>query len=406
MEGEIEVEGAKNATLPILASCLLAPDESVIHGVPRLRDIEVMLDILVSLGARVKWEGSTVAVNCRQLSGVKVPDSLMRKMRASNLVMGALLGRCRKFEVSYPGGCSIGSRPMDLHLKGFLSMGAEISEESGCIQGETRKLQGTCIYLDFPSVGATENLMMAAVLAEGATIIRNAAREPEIVDLQNFLCGMGAQVRGAGTDKITIEGVKSLGAGEHRVIPDRIEAGTHLIAAAITGGDVLVTQCRCDHVEALLSKLGEMGCHLNCDARGIRIKGCREWRAVDIKTHPYPGFPTDLQPQIMSLLSLSKGTSVVKETIFESRFKHADELRRMGARIKVEGRIAVIQGVKRLTGATVEASDLRAAAALVIGGLAAEGETIIEKVCHLDRGYHLLEEKYARLGAEIARLPD
>ncbi|NPV91484.1 MAG: UDP-N-acetylglucosamine 1-carboxyvinyltransferase [Firmicutes bacterium] len=401
--GEIKVGGAKNATLPILAACLLTPHECIIHGVPRLKDIEVMIEILVTLGAEVTWSDSSVTVCSRHLSESRVPEELMRRMRASNLVMGALLGRCHEFGVSYPGGCTIGSRPMDLHIKGFLSMGAKVKED-GVIEGKVKKLQGSCIYLDFPSVGATENLMMAAVLAEGITIIRNAAREPEIVDLQSFLCKMGARVWGAGTDKITIEGTSQLGVSEHQVIPDRIEAGTHLVAGAVTQGDILVSNTRAEHLEALLSKLGEIGVEVSNDSLGIRLKGGCSWRAVDIKTHPFPGFPTDLQPQIMSLLALANGTSVVKETVFESRYKHADELRRMGARIKVDGRIAIIQGVKRLTGASVEASDLRAGAALVIGGMAADGVTTIDNVHHLDRGYERLEEKYLGLGADIKRI--
>lgn len=405
LAGEVEVEGAKNAALPILAASLLSEGECVIHSVPRLRDIEVMVEILRLIGAKVSWENKTVVVNASRIEEVRVPEALMRKMRASNLVMGALLGRCGCFSVSFPGGCSIGSRPMDLHLKGFLSFGARITEEYGFIEGKAAQLQGSCIYLDFPSVGATENLMMAAVRARGHTVIRNAAREPEIVDLQNFLCALGAKVRGAGSDQIWIEGVPRLGGGEHQVISDRIEAGTHMVAGAITRGDVLVKGAKMEHLEAVIAKLKETGVEVKEDNLGIRVKANRECMAVDIKTLPYPGFPTDMQPQMTALLSLARGTSVITETIFESRFKHVDELRRMGANIRVVGRTAIVQGVKRLTGAQVEASDLRAAAALVLGGLAAEGETIVENVSHLDRGYENLESKYTALGAEIARLP-
>jgi len=402
--GEIEVEGAKNAALPILAASLLSEGECIIHGVPRLRDIEVMIEILQHIGAKVVRENKTVSVNAAHIREVKVPESLMRKMRASNLVMGALLGRCGQFEVSFPGGCSIGSRPMDLHLKGFLSLKARVVEEYGFIKGNAAHLQGACIYLDFPSVGATENLMMAAVRAQGRTVIRNAAREPEIADLQDFLCSLGARVKGAGSDQIWIEGVSRLGGGEHRVIPDRIEAGTHMVAGAITRGDVLVKGARKEHLEAVIAKLKEIGVRVKEDTSGIRIAADGEWTATDIKTMPYPGFPTDMQPQITALLSLARGTSLITETIFENRFKHAEELRRMGANIRIAGRTAIVQGVKRLTGAQVEASDLRAAAALVLAGLAADGETIIEKIMHLDRGYENLERKYAALGAEISRL--
>jgi len=403
LEGEVSVSGAKNASLPILAACLLTKGECILHGVPRLQDVEVMVEVLHSLGAQVKWEGSTLVISAHDLLAAEVPENLMRKMRASNLVMGALLGRCGHFKAFTPGGCAIGSRPMDIHLKGFIKLGAKIDQEYGYIMGESSRVKGSNIHLDFPSVGATENLMMAAALAEGVTFIRNAAKEPEIMDLQNFLCSLGARIQGAGTHEIRIEGVTYLGDGEHTVIPDRIETGTFLVAGAITGGEVRVLNAVEEHSEAVLVKLREAGAEVLVEKDGIVIRGGTCMKAVDIKTLPYPGFPTDMQPQMMVLLSLVKGTSVVTETIFESRFKHVDELHRMGAKIRLEGRTAIIYGASRLTGATVEASDLRAGAALVLAGLAAEGKTLIEGVGHLDRGYEGLEAKFKALGANICR---
>ena len=404
LKGEVQVSGAKNASLPILAACLLTSGECVLHGVPRLRDVEVMVEVLQALGARVNWEGATLTVCTREVTTTEIPEILMRKMRASNLVMGALLGRCGSFKASTPGGCAIGSRPMDLHLKGFRSLGARIDQQYGFTLGEARKVKGTFIHLDFPSVGATENLMMAAALAEGLTIIRNAAREPEIVDLQSFLCRLGARICGAGTHEIRIEGVSTLGAGEHLIIPDRIEASTFLAAGVISQGEVMVFNAVAEHVEPVLSKLREMGAQIRVEEEGIWANSKGKYlQSVDVKTLPYPGFPTDMQPQMVALLTQARGTSVVTETIFESRFKHVDELRRMGAQIRVEGRAAIIYGVSRLTGAVVEASDLRAGAALVLAGLVAEGETLVEGVHHLDRGYHNMEEKLQSLGARIHR---
>ena len=401
--GEVKAGGAKNATLPILAACLLTKGECILHGVPRLLDVEVMVEVLQSLGAKAKWEGTTLTISTPDLTATEVPESLMRKMRASNLVMGPLLGRGGLFKAFTPGGCAIGSRPMDLHLKGFLKLGAQIEQEYGYILGQSARLKGDKIHLDFPSVGATENLMMAAALVEGETVIRNAAREPEIIDLQNFLCTLGARIKGAGTQEIRIEGVPRLGGGEHTVIPDRIETGTFLVASAITQGEVRVVNAVEEHIEAVLMKLREAGAEVLVDQSGILVRGSSCQKAVDIKTMPYPGFPTDMQPQMMVLLSLVKGTSVVTETIFESRFKHVDELRRMGARIRLEGRSAIIYGTSRLTGAVVEASDLRAGAALVLAGLAAKGKTLVEGVEHLDRGYEDLEAKFKALGADICR---
>jgi UDP-N-acetylglucosamine 1-carboxyvinyltransferase len=404
LEGEVKASGAKNASLPILAACLLTRGECVLHGIPCLRDVEVMLQVLRSLGARVTWQGSDLVVSAQEVVATEIPESLMRQMRASNLVMGALLGRCGTFKAFTPGGCAIGSRPMDLHLKGFNTLGAKINQEYGFITGKSQRVRGASIQLDFPSVGATENLMMAATLAEGVTVIRNAAREPEIVDLQNFLRRLGARIWGAGTHEIRIEGVANLGSGEHTVIPDRIETGTFLVAGVLTQGDVLISNAIEGHVESILAKLQEAGAEVSSAKEGVRVRGGRCLKAVDVKTLPYPGFPTDMQPQIVTLLSVANGTSLVTETIFENRFKHIDELRRMGARVRLEGRSVIIYGVPRLTGAIVEASDLRAGAALILAGLVADGETLVEGTVHIDRGYERLEEKFKQLGANIQRL--
>ncbi len=404
LQGKISVSGSKNASLPILAATLLNPGESVIHGVPRLRDVEVMIEVLQYLGARVTREGSTVRVNAAEINCLEVSEELTRKMRASNLVLGPMLGRFKKITISHPGGCDIGSRPMNLHLKGLAYMGAGITEKFGYITAETNRLTGAEIHLDMPSVGATENIMMAAVLGKGTTIIRNAAREPEIVDLQNFLNKMGADIKGAGTDIIKIKGVSSLGSTEHNVIPDRIEAGTHMIAAAITGGDVTVTNVIPEHVESLIAKLKETGAQITVGEDTLRVTARGRPSAVDIKTLFYPGFPTDLQPQIMALLTTADGTSIVSEMVFENRYKHVSELRRMGADIKVEGQIAIIKGVTKLSGAVVEASDLRAGAALVLAALSAENGSVVEHIEHIDRGYERLERKYSALGARIIRV--
>ncbi|MGB9885543.1 MAG: UDP-N-acetylglucosamine 1-carboxyvinyltransferase [Moorellales bacterium] len=405
LEGEVEVSGAKNSILPIMAASLLSREPCCLVEVPRLADVSTMQEVLEFLGARVGWTGRNLWLDPRDVRPREVPPGLMRRLRASNLVMGAVLGRFREVRVAYPGGCAIGSRPMDLHLKGFVALGAEIREDHGFIEARARQLRGADIHLDFPSVGATENIMMAAVLAEGTTVIRNAAKEPEIVDLQNFLNRLGARVKGAGSDVIRIQGVKSLGGAEYQVIPDRIEAGTHLVAAAITRGRVVVKNVIPEHLEAVTAKLREVGVRIEVlePPSAVLVEASGRLRGVDCKTLPYPGFPTDMQPQMMALLATTEGTSVITESIFESRFKHVDELRRMGAQIKVEGRVAVVHGVPRLSGAVVEATDLRAAAALVLAGLAAENTTVLEGVEHLDRGYEQLDWKYRGLGATIIR---
>ena len=406
LKGTIRASGSKNATLPILAACILNAGKSLIYEVPNLRDVSVMKDVLTYLGAKLICDRNTIEVDSSNIQPVEISEELMRRMRASNLVLGSLLGRFGIVKISYPGGCQIGSRPMNLHLKGLQALGATIQEKYGYITAEAEKLVGANIHLDLPSVGATENLMMAAVLAQGATSIKNAAKEPEIVDLQNFLNKIGGRVKGAGTDTIKIEGVRTgdLKPAVHSVIPDRIEIGTHMVAAAITGGEVTVTNVIPEHLEPLLAKLREAGVNITVGDDYVKVWGTGRVRAVDIKTMPYPGFPTDMQPQMMALLSLAEGTSVITETIFENRFKHVGELRRMGADIKVEGQSAIIKGVERLSGAYIEASDLRAGASLVLAALAAEDGTVLENVAHIDRGYERLEVKYNALGARMIRV--
>lgn len=404
LKGTIRVSGAKNAILPILAASLLSERTCVINEVPKLLDVAVMKEVLTHLGAKIRCEGNSLTIDGSEVRTLEIAEDLMRKMRASNLVMGPLLGRFGKVKVAHPGGCAIGSRPMDLHLKGFVSLGAKITEKHGFVIAETDCLQGNEIHLDFPSVGATENLMMAATQAKGQTIIRNAAKEPEIVDLQNFLNGMGARIRGAGTDLIKIEGPTQLGSTRHTVIPDRIEAGTHMIAAAITGGDVIVENVIPEHVIAVIAKLREAGVTVEVGDDRVRVIGTQKLRSVDLKTLPYPGFPTDMQAQMMVLLTMADGTGVVSESVFENRYKHVDELRRMGADIKIEGRVAIVKKIPKLSGTFVEATDLRAGAALVLAGLVAEDATVIENVWHIDRGYENIERKYSALGARIMRV--
>ncbi|MCL4440106.1 MAG: UDP-N-acetylglucosamine 1-carboxyvinyltransferase [Firmicutes bacterium] len=404
LKGSIKANGSKNATLPILAATLLSGGVCAIHQVPSLRDVFVMQELLAYLGAKVTFEGNTMTVDSTHVQSQEISEDLMRKMRASNLVLGPLLGRFGNVRISHPGGCNIGSRPMNLHFRGLSALGAKISEKFGYITAETSQLTGTVIHFDVPSVGATENLMMAGVLAEGTTVIRNAAKEPEIVDLQNFLNAMGAKIVGAGTDVIRIEGVKELGSVTHTVIPDRIEAGTHMIAGAVTQGDVTVTNVIPEHLDPVIYKLREAGVEVDVGDDWVRVQGTGQLKAVDIKTMPYPGFPTDMQSQMMALLTIAEGTSVITETIFENRFKHVPEFRRMGADIYLEGHTAVVKGVKRLTGACVEATDLRAGAALILAALAGEDGTVLSNIEHIDRGYERIEKKYNALGARIIRV--
>lgn len=404
LRGSVKVSGSKNAALPILAASLLCNGQCVIKDTPSLQDVATICNVLSSLGAAVQRNGTTVTVDAANVSSMEVEEELTRRMRASNLVLGALIGRFQKAKISRPGGCDIGSRPMDLHLKGLCALGAEVSEKYGFITASADRLTGAEVHLDYPSVGATENIIMAAVLAQGNTVIRNAAREPEIVDLQNFLNTLGAKVKGAGTGTIKIEGVKELHSGEYQILPDRIEAGTYMIAAAITGGDVVLENIIPEHLEALTAKLKEAGVKVEEGDDSVRVSGNGRLKSVDIKTMSYPGFSTDLQPQMMALLTLADNTSVVTETVFEHRYKHVSELRRMGADIRVEGQTAIVKGVQKLSGAPVEVTDLRAGAALVLAAMAADNGSIIEGVEHIDRGYERLEQKLNSLGARIIRI--
>lgn len=404
LKGTVRVSGAKNSALPILAASLLGTEDIVLEDVPSLRDVDVICEVLASLGSEVeRYENGKIKINSANLNKHETPYELMSKMRASFLVMGPLLTRLGKAKTSLPGGCAIGTRPIDLHLKGFKALGAETDVDHGNIEAYADKLIGDRIYLDFPSVGATENIMMAAVLAEGETIIDNAAMEPEIVDLANFLSKLGADIKGAGTSSIRINGVERLGGAIHSVIPDRIEAGTYMVASAITGGDIIIENVITSHIKPVIAKLRETGCEIWENGDKLRVIGVDSRNVVDVKTLPYPGFPTDMQAQFMSLMSVSKGTSVVIETVFENRFMHVDELKRMGADIKIDGRSSIIQGVDSLTGAPVKATDLRAGAALILAGLIAEGQTTIDHVYHIDRGYDGIEKKLTKLGAKIYR---
>jgi UDP-N-acetylglucosamine 1-carboxyvinyltransferase len=406
LSGTVKVEGAKNAVLPVIAATLLASEgKSVIHDVPALSDVYTISEVLRYLNAEVTMEGNRVTVDASRELKLEAPFEYVRKMRASVLVMGPLLARNGRARVALPGGCAIGSRPIDQHLKGFEAMGASVKVGNGFIDAEVNgRLRGAKIYLDFPSVGATENIMMAAVLAEGTTVIENCAKEPEIVDLANFLNAMGAKVRGAGTGTIRIEGVSKLRGTTHTVIPDRIEAGTFMVAAAITGGNVLVQGAVPEHLSSLVAKMEEMGVTIIEEENGLRVIGPEKLKAVDIKTMPHPGFPTDMQSQMMALLLKAEGTSMITETLFENRFMHVEEFRRMNADIKIEGRSVIINGPCNLQGAEVAATDLRAAAALILAGLVAEGYTRVTELKHLDRGYVRFHEKLAALGADIERV--
>ena len=405
LKGRVRISGAKNAALPILAACLLGTEDIYLEEVPELQDVHIMCRVLEALGSEVEVLGKgKLKINSANLKEYKTPFELMNKMRASFLVMGPLLARMGKTENSLPGGCSIGARPIDYHLKGFHALGAEIHEDIGNITASCDELIGEKIYLDFPSVGATENIMMAAVLAKGETIIDNAAKEPEIVDLSNFLRKLGAKVTGAGTSTIRIVGVDRLGGARHAIIPDRIEAGTFMVAAAITGGDVLVENVITNHIKPVIAKLKESGAQVIEEGENVRVIGRAIPEAIDIKTLPYPGFPTDMQAQFMAYMTQCKGSNVTIETVFENRFMHVDEFEKMGADIKIDGRSAVVIGPKHLHGAHVRASDLRAGAALILVGLVAEGKTHIHDIYHIDRGYEDIEEKFRNLGAVISRV--
>ncbi|HPU42007.1 MAG TPA: UDP-N-acetylglucosamine 1-carboxyvinyltransferase [Acetivibrio clariflavus] len=409
LKGTVRVSGAKNSVLPILAASLLGDRESIIEEIPYLSDVKIMCDLLKSFGAKVEFSDNKtkLRIDSNSINNAIAPYELVNKMRASILVMGPLLAKMGVAKISLPGGCAIGSRPVDLHLKGFAAMGAEITQEHGYIEARVNgRLRGNKIYLDFPSVGATENIMMAAVLAEGQTIIENAAIEPEIVDLATYLTTMGADIKGAGTDTIKINGVDSLKGATHAVIPDRIEAGTFMVAAAITAGDVRIENVVPDHLKPITAKLREAGVEVSEELSSIHVKSDGNIKPIDIKTHPYPGFPTDMQSQMTSLMTRADGTSMVIETIFENRFMHLAELKRMGANVKIEGRSAIIEGRCKLTGARVRATDLRAGAALILAGLTAEGITEITDIEHIERGYVNIHEKLNQLGADIKRIDE
>ena len=405
--GEVEIGGAKNATLAILAAAIMTDETVTIDNLPNVRDINVLLQAIEEIGAHVeRVDIHKVKINGSFIRGVNVDNEFIRRIRASYYLIGALLGKYKHAEVALPGGCDIGSRPIDLHMKGFRSMGADIDIAHGLVIARAKELKGTHIYMDKVSVGATINIMMAAAMADGKTVIENAAKEPHVVDVANFLNSMGANIRGAGTDVIRIVGVERLHATEYSVIPDQIEAGTFMFAVAAAGGNVLVKNVIPKHLEATTAKLLEVGCQVEEFDDSVRVISDGHLRHTQVTTLPYPGFPTDMQPQMAVLLGIAEGTSTVTESIFENRFKYVDELTRMGADIKVESNIAIISGVKRYTGARVNAPDLRAGAALVIAGLAAEGITVVDDIYYIQRGYEALEEKLTKIGAKIARVED
>ncbi len=404
--GEVKVSGSKNASLPIFAASLLTEGESRIHNVPKLRDIATIGKVLRNLGVKTQEEDGVYRIDATEISNVEAPYDLVKTMRASILVLGPLVARMRKARVSLPGGCAIGARPINLHLMGLEAMGAKIDLRRGYVEAKADRLKGAIISFDTVTVTGTENLMMAATLAKGKTVLQNAAMEPEVVDLANFLKKMGAKIEGAGTGLIEIEGVESLQPTEHTVIPDRIEAGTLMVAAGLTRGNIKLLQCPFHHMETVIHKLRETGMEIELEGEGVRVVGIKRIRSVDVKTQPYPGFPTDMQAQFMTLMSLSRGLSIITETIFENRFIHVNELQRMGADIRIQGNTAIIQGVESLSGAQVMATDLRASASLVLAGLAADGVTEISRVYHLDRGYEGLDRKLAGLGANIERVKE
>ncbi|PKL49176.1 MAG: UDP-N-acetylglucosamine 1-carboxyvinyltransferase [Nitrospira bacterium HGW-Nitrospira-1] len=404
LKGVVEISGAKNAALPIMAATLLAPGDHHLKAVPHLRDVMTMGRLLANLGAGFHLEKNQAILNCSNITDYEAPYELVRTMRASVLVLGPLVARLGKAKVSLPGGCAIGARPINLHLMGLEKLGAAITLESGYVFAKAKKLKGASIYFDIPTVTGTENIMMAATLAEGKTFIENAAREPEVIDLANALISMGAKIKGAGEGIITIEGVKKLRPLKYTIVPDRIEAGTFMTIAGVTGGDITIKNCRPEHLDALINKLKDAGIVFKSAPQGVRVIGPEKLKAVSVMTMPYPGFPTDMQAQFMAMMCIAEGTSVISEKIFENRFMHVAELRRLGADITIEGgTTATVRGVDRLKGAPLMATDLRASASLIVAALAAEGETTIKRIYHLDRGYEKIEEKLKKLGADIRR---
>ncbi|OQW47805.1 MAG: UDP-N-acetylglucosamine 1-carboxyvinyltransferase [Proteobacteria bacterium SG_bin7] len=405
LQGKVRTSGAKNSSLPLLFSTLLAEGEHVFENVPSLKDIDSTIMLLEMLGAKVKRDGDKVIINSKLSDINEATYDVVRKMRASILCLGPLVAKRQRARVSLPGGCAIGTRPIDIHLEGMKALGAEVDVNGGYVEASCSQLKGASILFDNPTVGGTENIMMAASLADGKTIIENAAKEPEIVDLADYLNKMGAKIYGAGSSIITIQGVNKLTPATHQVIPDRIEAGTLLIAGAITGGEVTVTDCNPNHLDALAQKLKESGFRISTTTNSITVEQCDEWRGVDITTAPHPGFPTDLQAQFMALMAVASGVSVITETIFENRFMHVQELVRLGSDITPKSRVAIVRGQpKKLVGAPVMATDLRASASLVLAGLAAKGQTEVARIYHLDRGYENMEKKLSSLRADIRRI--
>jgi UDP-N-acetylglucosamine 1-carboxyvinyltransferase len=404
LRGEVPISGAKNAALPIMASSLLTEGWNTFHNVPALMDIKTTLKLLKSLGVEI--EGSSpLRINAKGLNNCEASYDLVKTMRASILVLGPLVARMGMARVSLPGGCAIGARPVNLHIKALEELGAKVNLKDGYVEAKAKRLKGTTIYFDIPTVTGTENIMMAAVLAKGTTQLKNAAKEPEIVNLAEVLADMGAKIQGAGTDTIVIEGVDRLNPVEATVIPDRIEAGTYMIAAGMTEGDILVKKANPLHLESLINKLRDTGMEIGITSKGIRAIGKKTVNSVDIKTLPYPGFPTDIQAQMMAFMTIGHGLSVITETVFENRFMHISELMRMGADIHIQGNSAVVRGIPKLKGAQVMATDLRASASLILAGLVAEGKTELSRVYHIDRGYQEIEKKFSALGANIKRVP-
>ena len=407
LNGEVYISGSKNASLPIIAAAILNPNVTRLYNVPKIHDTKITLEILKILGCKIKYNSGKIEINSRNINKREIPEDLMRQMRSTVVLAGAILGRFKEVRFSYPGGCEIGARPIDLHLAAFRKLGINVEEKGGFIYCKCDKIVGANLNLDFPSVGATENIVMAATLAEGTTVLENAAQEPEIVDLCNYLNKMGARIKGAGTDTIKIEGVEKLHSAKHVVIPDRIEAGTYMLAAAITRGVVLIKNMLPDHVKPIIAKLRECGAEIYQTDEGVIVKADEgTLRSTDIKTLPYPGFPTDLQSPFMALLTTVEGQSAVIETVFENRYMHVKELKKMGADITVQDRCAIIRGGAKLKGAKVAATDLRAGAAVVLAGLVAEGVTEVSQIYHIDRGYEDFVEKMTGLGAIIKRVED
>ncbi|AMO38681.1 UDP-N-acetylglucosamine 1-carboxyvinyltransferase [Thauera humireducens] len=404
LSGEVAISGAKNAALPILCAALLTAEPVTFTNVPQLKDIGTLLALLGQMGVKVERADDTVTLDASGLNNPVAPYEMVKTMRASILVLGPLVARCGEARVSLPGGCAIGARPVDQHIKGLQAMGAEVRVEHGYVHATVPRLKGARLFTDMVTVTGTENLMMAAVLADGETVIENAAREPEVVDLANCLVAMGAQISGAGSDVIRIRGVERLHGATHRIMPDRIETGTYLCAAAVTGGSVRLTGTSSCYLDAVIDKLMDAGCEVVSERDAISLSAPARLNAVSLRTAPYPAFPTDMQAQFMAINCVANGVAMIRETIFENRFMHAVELQRLGADIRIDGNTAVVQGVARLEGATVMATDLRASASLVVAGLVAEGETTIERIYHLDRGYERLEDKLAALGAKVRRL--